>query len=93
MREIDYSGQFERDYAREKKSSRNRDLDEKLSTVLDLLSTDKLLPIRYKDHPLRGEYSGTRECHIKPDLLLIYFKDKETKLVLVRLGSHSELFD
>ena len=92
MREIDYTNQFKRDYKREKKSSNNRDLDSKLVELLDLLGSDILLPKRFRDHALKGEYSGTRECHVKPDLLLIYFKSNETLITLVRLGSHSDLF-
>lgn len=92
MREIDYSSQFERDYKQESKSSENRDLDEKLELIIDFLSSDLPLPRKHQDHPLKGEYVGTRECHVKPDLLLIYFKMDKTLLTLVRLGSHSELF-
>jgi mRNA interferase YafQ len=47
---------------------------------------------RYRDHALAGEYTAHRECHLKPDLLLIYKKPDETRLRFVRLGSHSELF-
>ena len=92
MREIDYSSQFERDYKRESKSSENRDLEEKLELIIDFLSSDLPLPRKHQDHALKGEYVGTRECHVKPDLLLIYFKTDKTLLTLVRLGSHSELF-
>ena len=49
------------------------------------------LPAKYKDHDLIGNYKGFRECHIKPDLLLVYKKEGEY-LQLARLGSHSELF-
>lgn len=55
-------------------------------------SSDLPLPRKHQDHALKGEYVGTRECHVKPDLLLIYFKMDKTLLTLVRLGSHSELF-
>jgi mRNA interferase YafQ len=92
MREVEYTTQFERDYKREKKSNLGKDLDLVLKKVLELLSSDKQLPLRLKEHPLRGEYFGTRECHIKPDLLLIYEKRGKSVLVLIRLGSHSELF-
>lgn len=60
--------------------------------VLTLLANDELLPNRYNDHPLSGDLQGFRECHIKPDLLLIYSKSDSDTLVLVRLGSHSDLF-
>jgi mRNA interferase YafQ len=49
------------------------------------------LPRRYFDHALSGEWQDCRDCHIKPDLILIYRKPDETSLELVRLGSHSEL--
>jgi len=92
MREIDYSSQFERDYKRESKSPENKDLDKNLKLIIDFLSSDLSPPRKHQDHALKGEYVGTRECHVKPDLLLIYFKTDKTLLTLVRLGSHSELF-
>ena len=46
---------------------------------------------RHLDHPLSGEWSDHRDCHIKPDLILIYRKPDDDHLDLVRLGSHSEL--
>ncbi|MGD1641148.1 type II toxin-antitoxin system YafQ family toxin [Klebsiella pneumoniae] len=48
--------------------------------------------LRYRDHDLSGDWAGYRECHIKPDLLLIYRKSDADTLRLARLGSHSELF-
>ena len=53
--------------------------------------TDELLAERYRDHPLSGDWAGFRDCHVKPDLVLIYEKPDDTTLRLVRLGSHSEL--
>lgn len=57
------------------------------------LSKNETLERKYKDHKLKGEFKECRECHIKPDLLLIYQK-QETKLILtcINVGSHSELF-
>jgi mRNA interferase YafQ len=52
---------------------------------------DMPLPIRHLDHPLAGEWSDHRDCHIRPDLVLIYRKPDAATLQLVRLGSHSEL--
>ena len=92
MRELEYTTQFERDFKREKKGKSGKGLDLVLEDVLDLLVADKRMPVKLKDHRLRGEYFGTRECHIKPDLLLIYEKRGKSVLVLIRLGSHSELF-
>lgn len=88
MREITLTSQFKRDH---KKRTRYQGLDALLEEVIDLLAAGKPLDARLKDHPLKGGYSGCRECHLKPDLLLIYVQT-DTELRLVRLGSHSELF-
>lgn len=61
------------------------------ATVIYYLINDHEIPKKYRDHALSGEWSGFRECHIKPDLLLIY-ETGEDFIQLVRLGSHSELF-
>lgn len=64
-----------------------------LETVVDTLSAGQILPKKYKDHPLVGNYKGCRECHITPDWLLIYELDgDELYLYLTRTGSHSDLF-
>lgn len=89
MREIDLQSRFKRDYKREKKA--NPSFDIILTPVLDMLLTDAVLPERLSDHALRGEWKGFRDCHIKPDLVLIYSKSEDV-LSLARLGSHSELF-
>lgn len=94
MRTIDRSTQFKRDYKHVKSMPRYRkDLDSLVSTILELLLADKSLPEINCDHPLSGNWNGYRECHIKPDLLLIYKKPNKNTLRLVRLGTHSELFD
>lgn len=65
-----------------------------LFEVADLLSEGKELEARYRDHPLSGNYKGKRECHLEPDFLLIYEKkEREIVLFLIRVGSHSELFE
>jgi mRNA interferase YafQ len=89
MRKIETQSRFKRDYKREKKSDPK--LDEKLTPMLKMLATDAVLPARLSDHPLSGDWKGFRDCHIKPDLVLIYAKS-EGMLSLARLGSHSELF-
>ncbi|RUM67064.1 MAG: type II toxin-antitoxin system YafQ family toxin, partial [Sulfurospirillum sp.] len=62
-------------------------------SVITKLANADLLEERYKDHSLIGNYLGCRECHIKPDLLLIYRVDNDIlELALVRVGSHSKLF-
>ena len=59
--------------------------------VLTALANDQLLVEKYRDHALTGEWNDHRDCHVKPDLVLIYRKPDEESLQLVRLGSHSEL--
>jgi mRNA interferase YafQ len=59
--------------------------------IVNLLAADMPLPRRNADHPLVGEWNDHRDCHIRPDLILIYRKPDEESLELVRLGSHSEL--
>ena len=92
MRTIDRSSAFKRDYKREAKGRHRATLDDDLKPVLVALVTDQPLDGRYRDHDLSGDWAGYRECHIKPDLLLIYRKIGDDLLVLARLGSHSELF-
>lgn len=92
MRDVNFSSKFKRDVKREQKSPNNKNLNDELNSVLNLLCSDSLLPVKYKVHPLTGKYFGKRECHIKPDLLLIYFKVGKDLIYLERLGSHAELF-
>lgn len=77
MRTIEWTSQFKRDFKRESKSRHHSTLD------------NHLFPNR--DHALSGEWKDCRDCHIKPDLVLIYKKLDPKILRLVRLGSHSEL--
>ena len=92
MRAIDRPSSFKRDYKREAKGQHRATLDANLMPVLKALVVDQLLEARYRDHELTGDWSGYRECHIKPDLLLIYRRVGDDRLILARLGSHSELF-
>lgn len=91
MRTIRYTNRFERDYKRERAGRHGKTLDADLMQVVNLLAADTPLPRRNFDHPLSGEWSDHRDCHIKPDLVLIYRKPDAAHLDLVRLGSHSEL--
>ncbi|MES9901790.1 MAG: type II toxin-antitoxin system YafQ family toxin [Sedimenticola sp.] len=91
MRTIKRTGAFKRDYKREKKGRHRKTLDTDLSKTLALLIADQPLPERYHDHSLVGEWKDHRNCHIKPDLILIYRKMQDDALDLVRIGSHSEL--
>ena len=91
MRIVEYTSRFKPDYRRQKSGRHSRRLDNLLMEVVDMLAADKPLPRRTFDHPLTGEWSDHRDCHIRPDLVLIYRKRDDTSLELVRLGSHSEL--
>lgn len=65
----------------------------KLEKVIEIIASGKMLPEKYLDHPLSGNYKGYRECHIEPDWLLIYkIEDETLTLILLRTGSHSDLF-
>jgi len=79
---------FRKDYR--KLRSSGKDLS-KLAVVIDTLAAGEALAESYRDHSLIGNYLGCRECHVSPDWLLIY-QTTETELILVRTGSHSELF-
>ncbi len=93
MRTIERSSAFKRDYKRVKATPRHgKDVDTRVSAVMELLLADQALPEGNRDHVLSGDWAGYRECHIKPDLLLIYSKPDADTLRLARLGSHSELF-
>jgi mRNA interferase YafQ len=91
MRKIENTGQFRRDYKREAKGLYRATLDAELVTVLAALVRDESLEPRHRDHALTGEWKDHRDCHVKPDLVLIYRKPDAALLQLVRLGSHSEL--
>ena len=91
MRTIERTSQFKRDYKRESKGRHRATLAHDFKPVLTALANDQLLVEKYRDHALTGEWNDHRDCHVKPDLILIYRKPDEKSLQLVRLGSHSEL--
>ena len=90
MYRIVFTKKFQRDY----KLAEKRGLDKNLlNAVVGQLATGKTLPAKNKDHLLKGQYKGFRECHIQPDWLLMYKIDHEEKILnLIRTGSHSDLF-
>jgi mRNA interferase YafQ len=88
--QIKYSCKFKSDL---KKYKQDKSILKDINNVLKSLSEGKALSEKFKDHPLIGNFKGRRECHIRPDLLLIYQIDNIIEvLYLERLGSHSELF-
>lgn len=89
MNGLNYTAKFKRDLKRERKTAPG--VEAILREVISLLIEGKAVPSKLKDHPLVGEWRDHRDCHLKPDLVLIYKAD-ETEVTLVRLGSHSELF-
>jgi mRNA interferase YafQ len=93
MRTIERASLFKKDYKRVQKQPRHaKDIEGLLKETLKLLVAEAELPPSMEDHPLSGDWKGYRDCHIKPDLLLIYKKTDHDVLRLARLGSHSELF-
>ena len=91
MRRIQRTTQFKRDYKREQRGKYKTYLETALFSTLEFLVVDRVLPEKYCDHALTGQWKEFRDCHIRPDLLLIYEKPNIEILRLIRLGSHSEL--
>lgn len=90
MYKIRPTSRFQKDLKRLRKRGYDMDL---LTGILKQLAAGQALAPSYRDHPLVGDYSGCRECHITPDWLLIYEIDGgELFLYLTRTGTHSDLF-
>lgn len=93
MYDIKPSTRFKKDFKKLKKSGRNKNDIEELLYVIDKLAIPEVLPPKYKDHGLIGNYKDYRECHICPNLLLVYRQDEDAEMLnLARINSHSELF-
>ena len=89
--EIKNTTQFKKDYKLARRRGLNMYL---LKDVVTRLANGEPLDPRHKDHPLSGEWSGHRECHIQPDWLLIYrYENDILVLALTRTGTHSDLFN
>jgi mRNA interferase YafQ len=86
--EIRTTTAFERDLRRVNRQG--KDLD-KLETIVNILQAEEKLPARCRPHPLRGIWAGHWDCHVEPDWLLLY-KVAGEALILVRTGSHADLF-
>jgi mRNA interferase YafQ len=89
MKDLRTSSRFRRDLRR---VTRRRYALERLEAIIDLLREGSPLPERYRDHPLKGEWDGSRECHVSPDWLLIY-ETTDDEVILQRTGTHADLFD
>ena len=91
MRTIKQSGQFKRDLKRESKGQHRQILQSEFVSIIAALAADSPLESRHRDHALSGDWKNHRDCHVRPDLVLIYCKADADTLELVRLGSHAEL--
>ena len=91
MRTTRQSGQFKRDLKRESKGQYRKILQSDFVAIVASLARDEPLEPRHRDHALTGDWKDHRDCHVRPDLVLIYRKPDENTLELVRLGSHAEL--
>jgi mRNA interferase YafQ len=89
MRHVTERKRFRDDLKRQLRRGKDR---EELLAVVELLAADGILPPAYQPHILRGDWKGVWECHIEPDWLLIY-EVTLTEVVLIRTGSHADLFD
>lgn len=90
MRTVSRTSQFKKDV--KLAARRGKDLA-KLKVVLDLLIDGGTLPEQYKDHPLRGNFAGSRDCHVESDWVLIYtLTENNTHVRFERTGTHSDLF-
>lgn len=91
MLDVVLSNRFKKDLKLAAK--RGLDLDA-LNAIVDQLAAGQPLPDKNRDHALTGDYIGFRECHIRPDCLLVYRVDGEDLILfLFRTGSHTDLFD
>ena len=90
MRTFSRTSQFKKDVKLADKRGKHLS---KLRTVMDLLIQGESLPSEYRDHPLRGNFAGSHDCHIEPDWVLIYTLTEENSHVCFeRTGAHSDLF-
>jgi len=90
MRTIERTTAFKRDFKREAKGPHRAVLDTDLRQIIVALANDQPLEPKHRDHALSSNWKGYRDCHVRPDLVLIYRCDDD-RLILARLGSHSEL--
>ena len=90
MRTFSRTSQFKKDVKLAGRRGKNL---AKLKAVLDLLIEGEVLPPQYKDHPLRGNFAGSRDCHVEADWVLIYtLTENNTHVHFERTGTHSDLF-
>lgn len=88
MKKILRTNRFKKDIKKMKKRGKSFEV---FKQVIQKLAKDEQLEERFRDHKLKGDYVGTRECHVEPDWLLIY-EENDSELILIRTGTHSDLF-
>ena len=88
MLRVVFKSHFKKDLKKLKSSNRKED---DLLSLIEVLANQQPLEERFRDHALVGNFDGCRECHIRPDWLLIY-QANQTDLVLIRTGTHNDLF-
>ena len=98
MRRVVESNPYRKDIKRTGKGIYSIVLEEELPIIIEALSIEALsngeiLPPSFRDHQLHGNMKGYRECHIKPDFLLVYTLEGDDLLILERLGTHAEIFE
>ncbi len=90
MKKIFPSGQYKKDLKRYLHQPAKL---EALGQIIDMLANEQPIPARYKPHMLLGQYKGCMECHVQGNFLLIWLDEERNIIELVRLGTHSELFE
>ncbi|PLX70051.1 MAG: type II toxin-antitoxin system YafQ family toxin [Denitrovibrio sp.] len=88
MKTIVTTSKFKKDF---KAYRHTVEIEEALKDIISYLQQSKQLPVKYKDHPLIGEFKGCRDCHVLNDVVLIYEID-ENRIILIRIGNHAKLF-
>jgi mRNA interferase YafQ len=88
MKKISRTNRFKKDVKKMKKRGKSFDV---FKQVIQQLAQGEPLDENFRDHKLTGNYVGTRECHVEPDWLLIY-EEHDDELILIRTGTHSDLF-
>lgn len=91
MRTIERTTAFKKAFKRTLKQQHGNKVEGLLREALRYLLIDRPLPAKYRDHQLGGEWKDTRDCHLRPDLVLFYRKVGTDVLQLVDIGSHSDL--
>lgn len=90
MKKLKPTTQYKKDYKRVRNNLKKVG---KLMEILDCLKKENPIPPENRPHPLTGDYAGYMECHVEGDFLLVWFDPETDQIDLIRLGSHSEIFE